>query len=181
MGDHTRPLHAFDYTMHIPLMFRHPGTIPSGRESDLMVSNYDLLPTVLSYLGLSGEMPNNPKPPGRDYSTVLKGKSLEWDNVIFYEFENVRAIRTVEWKYIERYSDGPHELYNLNNDPNERFNLYGQPKQADIQKKLRTRLYQFFNRYADPKYDLWHGGQSKTHLLSAQGARMLRTAQVSKR
>ena len=181
MGDHTRPLHAFDYTMHIPLIFRHPGTIPSGRESDLMVSNYDLLPTVLSYLGLSGEMPNNPKPPGRDYSTVLKGKSLEWDNVIFYEFENVRAIRTVEWKYIERYSDGPHELYNLNNDPNERFNLYGQPKQADIQKKLRARLYQFFNRYANPKYDLWQGGQSKTHLLSAQGARMLRSAQVSKR
>ena len=171
MGDHTRPLHAFDSTMRIPLIFRHPGTIPSGRESDLMVSNYDLLPTVLSYLGLDGEIPSDPKRPGRDYSAALKGARLEQDNAVFYEFENVRAIRTVGWKYVERYPDGPHELYNLNQDPGERSNLYGQPKQLDIQKKLRSRLYQFFDRYADPKYDLWHGGQSKTHLLSAKPAR----------
>jgi arylsulfatase A-like enzyme len=168
MGDHTRPLHAFDSTMRIPLILRHPGTIPSDRQSDFMVSNYDLLPTVLSYLGLASEVPNDPRPPGRDYSAALKGKTLLWDDVIFYEFENVRAIRTAEWKYIERYADGPHELYDLKNDPNERFNLYGQLKQADIQKKLRVRLYGFFNRHADPKYDLWRGGRSKTHLLTAK-------------
>jgi len=180
MGDHTRPLHAFDSTMHIPLIFRHAGTIPSGQKSDLMVSNYDLLPTVLSYLGLSEKMTNNPKLPGRNYSMALKGKSLGWENVIFYEFENVRAIRTDEWKYVERYPDGPHELYNLKNDPDERFNLYGQPKQTNIQKKLRARLYQFYNRFADPKYDLWHGGKSKTHLLCANGAKMLKQVQMPK-
>jgi arylsulfatase A-like enzyme len=168
MGDHTRPLHAFDSTMRIPLILRHPGTIPSDHQSDFMVSNYDLLPTVLSYLGLASEVPNDPRPPGRDYSAALKGKTLLWDDVIFYEFENVRAVRTAEWKYIERYADGPHELYDLKNDPNERFNLFGQPKQAKTQKKLRVRLYGFFNRYADPKYDLWHGGRSKTHLLTAK-------------
>jgi arylsulfatase A-like enzyme len=133
-----------------------------------MVSNYDLLPTVLSHVGLAGELPSDPKPPGRDYSAALKGKIIEWDNAVFYEFENVRAIRTEEWKYIERYRQGPHELYALENDPNERFNLYGQPKQSDIQKKLRARLYEFFNRHADPKYDLWRGGRSKTHLLAAK-------------
>ena len=169
MGDHTRPLHAFDSTMRIPLIFRHRGVIPPGGESDLMVSNYDLLPTVLSYLSLADEIPSEPKLPGRDYSPALRGKDLdmEWENVVFYEFENVRAIRTAKWKYVERHPDGPHELYDLINDPGERFNLYGQPKQTDIQKELRTKLYQFFSRYADPKYDLWHGGKSKTHLLSA--------------
>ena len=84
-----------------------------------MVSNYDLLPTVLNYLGISKEMSKNKKLPGRDYSAVLRGKNPKWDNTVFYEFENVRAIRTDEWKYVERYIDGPHELYNLNNDPNE--------------------------------------------------------------
>jgi arylsulfatase A-like enzyme len=115
-------------------------------------------------------MSSAPKSPGRDYSPVLKGKDLdlEWDNVVFYEFENVRVIRTAEWKYIERRPDGPHELYDLNNDPGERFNLYGQPKQTSIQKELQKKLYEFFNHYADPKYDLWHGGKSKTHLLSAR-------------
>ena len=170
MGDHTRPLHAFDGTMRIPLIFRHSKSILPGRKSDLMTSNYDLLPTVLSYLDLSGEVPNDPKLPGRDYSAALKAKTFEWDNVVFYEFENVRAVRTVEWKYVERYPDGPHELYNLKNDPGEWFNLYCQPRQGDIQKELRVRLYEFFNRYADPQYDLWRGGRSKTHLLSAGGA-----------
>jgi arylsulfatase A-like enzyme len=170
MGDHTRPLHAFDSTMRVPLIFRHRGAISPDRESDLMVSNYDLMPTVLNYLSLSDEMPNKPKSPGRDYSPVLRGKDVgfEWDNVVFYEFEIVRAIRTAEWKYVERRPNGPHELYDLNNDPGERFNLYSQPKQVSIQKELQIKLYEFFDRYADPKYDLWHGGKSKTHLLSAR-------------
>ena len=168
MGDHTRPLHAFDSTMHIPLICRHTGIIPPARTSDLMVSNYDLLGTALAHVGLAGEVPTEPKSPGRDYSATLTGKTVTWDNVVFYEFENVRAIRTAEWKYIERYRQGPHELYDLKNDPNERFNLYGQSKQSDVQKQLRARLYKFFERYADPKYDLWRGGRSKTHLLTAK-------------
>ncbi|HUV64789.1 MAG TPA: sulfatase-like hydrolase/transferase [Sedimentisphaerales bacterium] len=171
MGDHTRPLHAFDSTMRVPLIFRHPGRIPAGRQSEIMVSNYDLLVTLLNYLGLAGEMPTEPAPPGRDYSAALKGKNGPWEDVVFFEFENVRAIRTPEWKYIERHPDGPHELYDLSADPGERFNLFGQPKQADIQSRLRARLYEFFNRYARPKYDLWHNGGSKTHLLTAKSER----------
>lgn len=133
-----------------------------------MVSNYDLLPTILSHVGLAGQVPSDPTPPGRDYSAALKGKTIKWDNVVFYEFENVRAIRTAEWKYIERYRQGPHELYDLENDPSERFNLYGQPKQTDTQEELCKKLYEFFDRHADPKYDLWRGGRSKTHLLTAK-------------
>ncbi|MHC4445916.1 MAG: sulfatase family protein, partial [Planctomycetota bacterium] len=57
MGDHTMPCLTFDKTIHIPLVCRHPGRIPSGRRSDIMVSNYDLMPTVLSYLGLADKMP----------------------------------------------------------------------------------------------------------------------------
>ncbi len=169
MGDHTRPLHAFDGTMHIPLIFRQPGSIPAGQISELMTCNYDLLPTVLHYLNLSDRIPTTPSLPGRDYSPALKGKGIIWDNVVFYEFENVRAIRTGEWKYIHRYPNGPYELYDLVHDPGEQFNLYGQPLHADIQKELHNRLVSFFDKYADPQYDLWHGGRSKTHLLTAGG------------
>ena len=35
---------AFDGTMHVPLIFRHPAGIPAGRKSDLMVINYDFCP-----------------------------------------------------------------------------------------------------------------------------------------
>lgn len=168
MGDHTRPLHAFDTTMHVPLIYRHPGKIPSGEKTDIMVNNYDFLPTLLSYLGMDEVQLADPPSPGRDYADVLRGKSVSWENVVYYDFENTRAVRTADWKYVHRYPDGPHELYDLQNDPGEQFNLYGQPQQKEIQKDLRRQLFAFFKKYAHPKYDLWNGGGTKPRLLTQE-------------
>ncbi len=173
MGDHTRPLAAFDGMMRIPLFVRHPGTIPAGSTSDSMTSNYDFMPTLLGYLGLADKMSGEPRSPGRDYSPTLRGRLQDWDNTVFWEYENARAIRTADWKYIERYPDGPHELYNLQTDFSERINLYGRAEHAALRGDLYQRLHKFFNEYADPKYDLWRGGRSKARLLTADGASRL--------
>ena len=85
---------------------------------------------------------------------------------MYFENENVRAIRTADWKYIHRHPDGPFELYDLADDPGEKVNLYGQPGRESIRDALRARLDAFFRDHADPKYDLYHGGGSKTHLLT---------------
>jgi arylsulfatase A-like enzyme len=84
---------------------------------------------------------------------------------MFYEMEGTRAIRTEDWKFVSRHPDGPHELYELRTDSRERFNLYGQPKHQVQQQELEKRLNEFFARYADPQYDLWHGGRSKAGRL----------------
>lgn len=167
MGDHSRPLHTYDETCHVPLIFRHPNRIPAGKKSDLMVSNYDLLPSLLTHLGFEDRIPDTPELPGRDYSAVLRGETPQWDNVIFYEFENTRMIRTPHWKYTRRFPDGPDELYDLTNDPGEKNNLADSPEHSDILERLGRRLDAFFRRYADPKYDLWSGGGSKTFLLTS--------------
>ncbi len=163
MGDHTRPLTAYDWTMSIPLIFRHPGRIPAGKRSDAMVSTYDLAPSILRYLGhqLRGNLP------GRDLTPLLEGRTTEWDNTVFFEFENVRAIRTAQYKYIERIHQTPNELYDLERDPGERLNLISDPGRAAVREQLKRRLHEFFARYADPKWDLWRGGKSKSHLLTA--------------
>ena len=161
MGDHTRPLTAFDWTMHVPLIYRHPGHIRAGQRSDILVSNYDFLPTVLDYLGLKEKTPQKPRLPGHSYSGTLNGKHDAWDDTVFFEFENTRAIRTDEWKYVGRFPDGPNELYDLKSDPGERHNVVDQPAHAAQQKELRGRLDEFFDRYADPRYDLSRGGRSK--------------------
>jgi arylsulfatase A-like enzyme len=164
MGDHMRPIGAHELMMHVPLIFRHPGRIPAGKTSDLFVSNYDFLPSVLTYLGLGREKPA--KSPGRDYSDVLLGKTIPWQDVVFYEMENTRAIRTDAWKYVARHPDGPFELYDMKADPRERFNLFGQPKLGPVQEDLARRLDAFFAEYADPQYDLWRGGRSKARIHS---------------
>jgi arylsulfatase A-like enzyme len=161
MGDHFRPTGAHELMMQIPLIFCHPGKIPAGRTSDLLVSNYDLLPSVLSYLGLGNQMPRKPPSPGRDFSAALRGEKLAWDNVIFYEMETTRAVRTDDWKYVARFPDGPFELYDMRKDPQERFNLFGQPGMEAPRAALAKRLDDFFAAYADPQYDLWKGGRSK--------------------
>lgn len=163
MGDHFRPTGAHDLMMQIPFLFHHPARIPAGRSSDLLVSNYDFLPTVLHHLGLGDRLPaDGLKRPGRDVSPLLAGRPLELaDNAVFYEMETTRAVRTDAWKYVERHPDGPQELYDMRADPQERFNLFGQPGTEAVKKELATRLQAFFREHRDPQYDLWQGGRSK--------------------
>jgi arylsulfatase A-like enzyme len=165
MGDHTRPLTAYDWTMRVPLIWRHPGRIRAEQRSDLMVTNYDFMLTLLTHLGLESRMPAAPESPGRNYEAALQGHDVEWDNVAFYEFENVRAIRTERWKYIERIGEEPNELYDLGADPGERANLCGLTEHEETQRELQKRLHAFFDRYAEPKWDLWRGGDAKGGLL----------------
>jgi arylsulfatase A-like enzyme len=172
MGDHTRPLSAFDEMMHVPLIWRQPGSVRAGQRSDRLVSNYDFLPTLLDYLGLADKTPTEPSLPGRSYAGTLRDSGSDAEkngDAVFFEFENVRAIRADSWKYVQRFPDGPDELYNLAADPGEETNLVGQAPHAAVQQQLTKRLDEFFDRYADPKYDLKKGGTSKTplHLKAA--------------
>ena len=164
LSEHTRPIAAFDGMMHIPLIIRHPGNVPAGSTSNAMVSGYDIMPSLLSYLGVKDSTPSAPRSPGRDFSPILRGEPAAWDDLVFFEDQYVRAIRTPSWKYVHRFPDGPYELYDLEDDPGERVNLYGQPGREAIAEQLRGRLDAFFHEHADPRYDLYHGGRSKTHL-----------------
>jgi arylsulfatase A-like enzyme len=161
MGDHTRPMAAHDLMMQVPLIFRHPAGIKPGR-SKIMVSNNDFLPSLLDYMGLKNRIPTKPELPGRSYADALRGKEIDWETAMFYEMESCRSVRTENWKYVARHNpDGPGELYDMIADPDERFNLFNQPEHTAIQKQLAVKLDKFFNKYADPKYDIWNGGISK--------------------
>ena len=44
------PPTTYDENMRVPLIFRHPGRIDPGEETDLMVNQFDFLPTILDYV-----------------------------------------------------------------------------------------------------------------------------------
>jgi arylsulfatase A-like enzyme len=167
MGDHFRPIALHDLMLQIPFLFRHPGGIPAGQTTDVLASNYDFLPTVLGYLNLTDHLPKEHPLPGRDWSPILRGVQVPTqDQAVFYEMETTRAIREERWKYVGRHPNGPFELYDLQADPMERVNLYGQPSMETQCQRLRERLEVFFNRHADPQYNLWNGGRSKATVHS---------------
>lgn len=170
MGDHTRPFGAHDLMMHVPTIFRQPGRVAKG-ESNLMVSNTDFLPSVLDYLGMKDRIPDAPNQrlSGRSYASVLRGETIDdWETAMFYEMEGTRSVRTEDWKYVARRSPpGPSELYDMQADPHERFNLFGQLEHADIQHAMAGRLDAFFEKYATPEYDIWRDGRSKARRLHA--------------
>ena len=168
MGDHTRPLTARDGMMQIPTIWRHPEKIVAGKRSRQMIANYDLMPTLLSYLGLQDRMPSLPRSPGHDYSQILTEQAtakVDEQNAIFYEFENLRCIRTETVKYVHRHPNGPHELYDLTADPDEFNNLVRDDRwQSTPRADLKSQLDDFYGQYAEPKYDMWNGGTSQVRI-----------------
>jgi arylsulfatase A-like enzyme len=160
MGDHTRPLTAFDAQMRVPLIWRQPGKIPAGKVSGHHVSHVSLLPSLLDHLGLEKDKPAAAKLTGRSYAPALRGESIaNWDDTIFYEFENMRCIRTPAAKLTERTGGDPSEYYHLDADPGETENLWQHPDPKA--EAMKQRLHTFFDANSDPRFDLWHGGKSK--------------------
>lgn len=53
-------------------------------------------------------------------------------------------------KYVDRHPDGPHELYDVVNDPDDRDNLIDDPTHADRVKDLKEKMETWFQKYVIP-------------------------------
>ncbi len=159
MGHNTKPSVAYDKVLQVPLIIRHPGQVPAEATCDFLVNNYDLMPFILDYVGLGEHMPRGS--PGRSYAAVVRGQAINWENVTFFEHFYTRAVRTDRWKYVWRYEQ-PDDLFDLKNDPDELQNLADDPSHQDVIAGLKKQLQAFFDKYAEPKYNIVQGGTSKT-------------------
>jgi arylsulfatase A-like enzyme len=139
--------HFYEESVKVPLLVRCPDMIEGGNTLNEMVQNIDIAPTILEMAGLQkpGYMP------GESFIRVLKGDNENWRDRIFYEYyweydfpmtPTVFGVRTDKYKYI-RYQGiwDRNELYDLENDPNEMFNLIDLPEYQDLVAELADELY----------------------------------------
>jgi arylsulfatase A-like enzyme len=64
-----------------------------------------------------------------------------------------RGIRTKRWKYIHYFEEPQEfELYDIQNDPHEVNNLYGNPAFKDVVEQLRTRMTELRRELKDPDF-----------------------------
>lgn len=139
---------AYEESIRIPMLMRHPGLIPTGVSRDQLVMTTDLAPTFQELGG--AESPG--KLHGHSLAPCFSDKDAEgrdallveyFSDAVFDRIQNMgyQAIRTEGWKYI-RYVDleNMDELYNLREDPYEMNNLINDSKVAGELDELKARL-----------------------------------------
>lgn len=154
----TDPPFMHDVTFRVPLIVRQPTAVRPQRTLDEVVSHYDLFPTIVEHTGITDVVVENS--PGRSFARALHGDPLEhWRDEAFFESETARAVRTPEHLYVGHLEGtGAPELYDLVADPEQWTNVAADPERADTVARLDERLTEFFDRHADPRYDLHNGG-----------------------
>ncbi len=164
-GQATWPSNTHRTAYNIPLLMRQPDHISPLQQSDLMVSQIDLFPTILDYTGLEYASPSLP---AQSLNLMLRDQPFNGHDAIFMEQEETRAIRTNDWLLMTRFQGSQKqalssELYDLVNDPAETQNLADDSDHASTLAELVDRIDTFFDQFAEPKYDLWQGGTVKSN------------------
>jgi len=145
----------YEEALRTPLMIKFPGKIEAGAVSEQLVQNLDIAPTLLDIAGAE----ISDKMQGISLQKTWKEEPEELRDAIYYHFYEKGwgvsphyGIRTQRYKLIHYYDFiDSWELYDLNEDPAEMNNLYGQPNIGEVQKKLELRLNELQRQYKDIK------------------------------
>ena len=159
MGEHGWFDKRFMYeeSMHTPLVMRLPEGFTRRGDISELVQNIDYAPTFLELAGV--EVPQDIH--GVSLLPLLKGEHpINWRKGLYYHFYEFPAehmvrphygIRTERYKLIHFYKDIIQwELYDLENDPNELNNLYGNKEYEPIVNELKQELLMLQEQYNDP-------------------------------
>lgn len=157
IGTHGRHQHnpsLYEETLRIPLIV-HGAHINPVRVTTTVVSQVDIMPTVLSLLGYELETDL----PGR----VITDNSPDNRAPVFAAcwYDDWCAARVdSQYKYIYNFNEKPEELYDLVNDPGETRNLASEYPELVARFRTETKLYysqnlEHYDRYyvgLEPQY-----------------------------
>jgi N-acetylglucosamine-6-sulfatase len=144
--------HFYEESVKVPFLVYAPGMFKGGQVISNMIQNIDVGPTILEMAGLK-------KPeymPGRSFIPLLKGNTINWRDKIFYEYfwdydfpmtPTIFGVRTDKYKYT-RYNGiwEQNELYDLEKDPNEMYNLIEKPEYQDTVKKMGGQIFDWLEK-----------------------------------
>jgi choline-sulfatase len=155
-GNGTFPQNMYDSSVKVPAIFTQPNRIGENRVVTELLSAYDVAATVLDLAGVdSSDFTSGPGTSFAGLLTEIAGDAPSHDRpiVVFDEYGPVRMIRTRDWKYVHRYPHGPHELYDLSADRDERMNLVDDPVYAQRVAAMRRDMHGWFTLYTVPDAD----------------------------
>jgi arylsulfatase A-like enzyme len=139
----------YEESMHVPLLAYSPAYIKPGMKISELVQNIDIAPTILELAGI--KTPHQMD--GKSFVPLLKGEKVEWRDSVFYEYfwerpfphtPTVFGIRTKKYKYMTYHGIWDiDELYDIENDPEEKHNLIKNPGHQALIKELNKKVYEW--------------------------------------
>jgi len=159
----------YDPGIAVALVARSPADgITGGRVCDLLLSNVDYLPTILTLAGI--DIPDGVQ--GHSFAGALRGQSdAALRDAVFamYHKTHTRCVRTRRYKLIRHFDSAFDyhvpvrledilmkraiervELFDLESDPVETANLAHQPEWRSVQQRLDGMLWEWMESVADP-------------------------------
>lgn len=137
----------YDDLVRIPFLMRLPGVINPGTIVRQPVSQIDVMPTILDYVG----QPAPERIHGRSLRPLIEGRDVPWRDYAFCQrADRQRMIRTDRYKYAFAVKPRMVALYDLQADPEENENLADNPQHADLVRQMHGRLLGVMKTDGDP-------------------------------
>ncbi|QHI70926.1 sulfatase-like hydrolase/transferase [Tichowtungia aerotolerans] len=154
----------YEELARVPMIWRVPGTLRAGKGSDSVVSQVDLVPTVLDYTGIDvsefDTRKNFSAPPvlfpGRSLRPVLSGTDVLEEKPAFLEYDEdwhasgfyrVRTLIDSRYKLIVYTHTGGGQLFDLKTDPYERNDLWDSAEHRAIKVSMMEALLREASTY----------------------------------
>lgn len=174
-----------------PFIARFPGRIPYAVEPDkkrppmvnAIASTLDFMPTIAGLC--NARLPSNPMD-GMDIWPILSGQKSSVPRQAFLYFDSwyLQCVRLDQWKlHVSRYNDFPWspdptdgrynlplnpELYNLEKDPDESYNVAGQ--HPDVVAKIQATIQKLLPTFPPQVMNAWNTTMSRAVLSTPDGA-----------
>jgi len=153
--DLDRKQKPWDESIMVPWVMQWPGGIPRGRRRDTLLNVPDVMPTLLTLMGV--ETPETVE--GQDLAGAVLGTggieptSAYVANPMSFPSDRHdgaewRGVRTKTHTYVERL-DGPWLLYDNAHDRWQMANLIEDPAHADMREELAAELASWMERTGD--------------------------------
>jgi len=145
----------YEESLRTPFVIRYPGVIQPGTSIPQLMVNIDWAPTILDMAGV----PAPAEMQGASFVPLLKGDAKSWRKAAYYHYYEFPqphhvyphfGIRTEKYTLVRFYDQtDTWELYDLQKDPQEMHNLYGQAAYKQLTATLKQQLRQLIQEYKD--------------------------------
>ncbi|OUS71083.1 acetylglucosamine-6-sulfatase [Pseudoalteromonas sp. A601] len=149
---------GWEEDLRVPLIIYDPrNTKQKGVSIDKTVLNIDIAPTILDYADV--EIPKAYQ--GDSLVGLVEGEEMpSWREEFLFEhmYQPKRVsippmvgLRTNTWKFVDFYKNDHLQLYNLKEDPLEKFNLAQLPEYKSKVDELRKRTADYISKYENER------------------------------